>query len=233
MFFKFRTIKTFSATVMAALIALSSIAYADSFRGRDWDRGGHGRDWRGNDDRRDRGWNRGWDRHYDRHRDYNRHRHSSSRVIIKPYAGFSFYSPRSSFYGSYYHPHRNYGYRNWTYNRRYGRRHSGFGFYYSDNDALRFLGLTALGLVIFNELSEAQQRAHENAMVRATTISPGEPIRWNQGSHSGTVVVTRQGQTTEGRPCREFQQEIIVGGQREQGYGTACMQPDGAWKMVN
>lgn len=37
---------------------------------------------------------------------------------------------------------------------------------------------------------------------------------------------------SNGRYCREFQQEITVGGQRQQGFGTACRQPDGAWQIV-
>lgn len=33
--------------------------------------------------------------------------------------------------------------------------------------------------------------------------------------------------------CREFTKDIIVAGRVQQGYGTACLQPDGAWKVVN
>jgi len=42
----------------------------------------------------------------------------------------------------------------------------------------------------------------------------------------------RDGRTDSGAYCREFQSEIIVGGERETGYGTACRQPDGSWKIV-
>ena len=35
-----------------------------------------------------------------------------------------------------------------------------------------------------------------------------------------------------GAYCREYQQEVIVGGQRQQGYGQACRQPDGSWKII-
>lgn len=37
---------------------------------------------------------------------------------------------------------------------------------------------------------------------------------------------------TSGQPCREFQQTIVVAGQQQQGYGTACRQPDGSWRIV-
>jgi surface antigen len=36
-----------------------------------------------------------------------------------------------------------------------------------------------------------------------------------------------------GTYCREYQQNITVGGRNETAYGTACRQPDGTWKVVN
>ena len=31
--------------------------------------------------------------------------------------------------------------------------------------------------------------------------------------------------------CREYRGPIVVGGKTRQGYGTACLQPDGSWRM--
>jgi surface antigen len=50
---------------------------------------------------------------------------------------------------------------------------------------------------------------------------------------SGSTVPTRTFQNAVGQPCREFTQTIIVAGRKEQGYGTACRQPDGSWQIVN
>lgn len=33
--------------------------------------------------------------------------------------------------------------------------------------------------------------------------------------------------------CREFTKQIYVAGKMQQGYGTACLQPDGDWKVVS
>lgn len=33
--------------------------------------------------------------------------------------------------------------------------------------------------------------------------------------------------------CREFTQNIAVGGKIQEAYGTACMQPDGSWERVS
>lgn len=36
----------------------------------------------------------------------------------------------------------------------------------------------------------------------------------------------------QGRYCREYQSTLIVGGMSQPGYGTACLQPDGSWRIV-
>ena len=210
-----------SALVATLALAVTGPAAADDRRGRD--RG----DRHGQYDRHDNG--RNWD---NRGRDH-RHHYKSPKVVVRPSVGFSYYQSYPTYYRPHYTPPRTHRYNAWTYNRPYRRHHSGFGFYYSDNDAFRFLGLTALGLFIVNELSESQQRAHEDALARATTARVGDQITWNQSGYRGNVVVTREGHTTDGRPCREFQQEVMISGKREQAYGTACMQPDGAWKVTN
>ncbi len=33
--------------------------------------------------------------------------------------------------------------------------------------------------------------------------------------------------------CREYQATTTIGGQPRLSYGTACLQPDGSWKMMN
>lgn len=39
--------------------------------------------------------------------------------------------------------------------------------------------------------------------------------------------------TNDGRYCREYQSNVRVGGRIQQTYGTACMQPDGSWEVMN
>lgn len=39
-------------------------------------------------------------------------------------------------------------------------------------------------------------------------------------------------QPAEDEPyCREFTQTVTIGGKMQQGYGTACLQPDGSWEI--
>lgn len=48
----------------------------------------------------------------------------------------------------------------------------------------------------------------------------------------GTITPMRTYETANGH-CREYHQTIVVGGRAQEGYGTACRQPDGTWRVVN
>ncbi len=47
------------------------------------------------------------------------------------------------------------------------------------------------------------------------------------------MVPVRTYRTPAGMYCREYQQTVVVGGQPQQGYGTACRKPDGSWRVTN
>ncbi len=117
--------------------------------------------------------------------------------------------------------------------RLWGPVYPGFGFFYDDAAAWAFLGFTAWELAAYNQMNEDQMRAHEEAIVEAASAPVNEPISWSDGAASGTVVTVRDGHTTDGRACREFQQTVTIDGKAEHAYGTACQEPDGSWKMVN
>lgn len=62
---------------------------------------------------------------------------------------------------------------------------------------------------------------------------PGEPVTWSEGDASGSATAVREGTSSTGLYCREFQQTVTIGGETEEAYGTACQQPDGAWEIVS
>lgn len=100
------------------------------------------------------------------------------------------------------------------------------------------LGVAAGGL-IGNQIGQSLDRADQaylyQAAEQAQTAPVGETITWSnpRSGNYGSVTPTREGyQPSTGAYCREYQQEIVVGGRVQQGYGQACRQPDGSWKVI-
>jgi surface antigen len=98
--------------------------------------------------------------------------------------------------------------------------------------------LTAL---LWAMMGYAAARAQEYGGSMGTLQTALENNRTNQASTwvnpdtggTGMVAPVRTFQNAGGEPCREFQQKIVVGGEEVQGYGTACRQPDGTWRIVS
>lgn len=90
----------------------------------------------------------------------------------------------------------------------------------------------ALGNVLDQRDRELAQR---NAQLALETAPTGSSSEWRNpdNGHYGSFTPTRTYQDGSGAYCREYQQTIIVGGERQQGWGTACRQPDGSWRIAN
>jgi surface antigen len=75
--------------------------------------------------------------------------------------------------------------------------------------------------------------AAANAQRALETSRTGQTTSWSNpdSGHSGDITPTRTYQNASGQYCREYQQEIDIGGQKEKAHGTACRQPDGSWKI--
>jgi len=130
-------------------------------------------------------------------------------------------------------PHRRVYYRNVWIVRPYGHWYPGYGYYYQDHDAYPWLAFTAISLSLLTLLTISQQRAQEQAQIDATTAPVGSTIVWNDANAAGSVSVLRDGRSSDGQYCREFQQTVTIGGRSEQAYGAACQQPDGSWRIVD
>ncbi|MDH3639009.1 MAG: RT0821/Lpp0805 family surface protein [Gammaproteobacteria bacterium] len=93
----------------------------------------------------------------------------------------------------------------------------------------------AIGQAVGARMDEVDRmkmgQANHNALEHSRA---GEVTRWTNpdSGHSGSVAPVRTYQNAQGQYCREFQQTITVGGQTEQGHGTACRQPDGSWRIM-
>jgi surface antigen len=91
-----------------------------------------------------------------------------------------------------------------------------------------------VGGAIGNRLDEKDKQMATQAAHRAFESNhTGQPATWQNPDTgaSGTVTPTRTYQIENGQYCREYTQDITVGGEKHQTYGTACRQPDGSWKV--
>ena len=105
---------------------------------------------------------------------------------------------------------------------------------------------TALGAVIGatvgNRLGASMDQTSKNAAGMAAQQAldgptDAGPITWSNpanegGAAQGQVAITREGRNKDGRTCREYLQEVTIGGRTEQVYGTACRDANGDWELV-
>jgi len=97
---------------------------------------------------------------------------------------------------------------------------------------------TLLGALLGGEvgrtMDRADQMAAEQAYEQAQTAPINRAIEWQNpdNGHYGAVTPVREGTSSAGEYCREFQQTVTIGGRQESAYGVACQQPDGSWKIV-
>lgn len=99
---------------------------------------------------------------------------------------------------------------------------------------------TLAGALIGQDLGRSLDRADQLAMQQSTqqaleTARSYEPTRWvnPDSGQSGSTLVTRTLVNDRQHTCREYQQTVTIGGQKQQAYGTACRQSDGSWRVVS
>lgn len=98
------------------------------------------------------------------------------------------------------------------------------------------LGGAYLGNQIGASLDRADMTYYNQTQQRALETAPaGQTLPWNnpQSGNSGSFTPSGYYQNANGQYCREFSQNINVGGRNESAYGTACRQPDGTWQIVS
>ena len=109
-------------------------------------------------------------------------------------------------YGSYY-GHHGYGYRHYGYPyfgyRRYGYRRYGYRHF-----RYRHYGYPSYG---YDEPAYSPPPAATAPAQQAPAPASREPQAY----------------------CREYTREIVIDGETQTAYGTACMQADGSWRLVN
>ncbi|RQD59328.1 MAG: glycine zipper 2TM domain-containing protein [Desulfonatronovibrio sp. MSAO_Bac4] len=93
----------------------------------------------------------------------------------------------------------------------------------------------ALGGYVGSYLDRMDQMDKRNLNSTLESQPTGQTSQWNNPdtntSYAVTPTNTYQQQETQ-RYCREYTTEIIIGGEVEQAYGTACRMEDGTWEII-
>ncbi|WP_428247624.1 hypothetical protein [Ferrovibrio sp.] len=67
--------------------------------------------------------------------------------------------------------------------------------------------------------------------------APPPPVVYAPAPYGGpnisAVPASPVYQAQNGQYCREYQATVVVAGVPQASYGTACLMPDGAWRVVN
>lgn len=92
-----------------------------------------------------------------------------------------------------------------------------------------------LGAEVGRSLDKADMAYARQATTQAHSVPLGESVSWNnpESGNAGVITPVRDGRSSAGRYCREYQQTITVGGRQQEGVGTACQNPDGSWEIVS
>lgn len=91
-----------------------------------------------------------------------------------------------------------------------------------------------IGGQIGKSMDEYDRALLEKSSRQALEYSPsGTSVEWRNpdSGNYGYITPTNTLKTEQGY-CREYTQEVVIGGERKKGYGKACRKPDGNWEIV-
>lgn len=97
------------------------------------------------------------------------------------------------------------------------------------------VGGALVGGLIGGEIGKYMDQQDQQNMQSAIVNTPvNQNATWTNNKTNTTYVVTPTKNFNQGGDyCREYQTKVIVNGQTQKAYGTACRQPDGSWHIVS
>jgi surface antigen len=100
---------------------------------------------------------------------------------------------------------------------------------------LATVGGTLIGAYIGGAVGQSMDDVDRMRMTQAfETNRTNQATSWHNPDTGNTYTVTPTHTYTNprGQACREYSTTAIIGGKRQQIYGTACRTSDGSWKIV-
>jgi surface antigen len=97
------------------------------------------------------------------------------------------------------------------------------------------IGGTVVGVLVGGAIGRTMDGIDQACVGQTLEHAPNQsPVEWQDPDkkQSYHVTPTETYQAPDGRYCREYVTTATIGGKRQEIYGTACRQPDGAWQIV-
>lgn len=96
-------------------------------------------------------------------------------------------------------------------------------------------GGAILGVLLGGIAGHAVDTLDQSCAAEAVAYGPvGQPVGWASPTYGTQYQVTPLRQfAANGTTCREYAANAAIDGRWQQVHGTACLQPDGSWRMVN
>ena len=91
-----------------------------------------------------------------------------------------------------------------------------------------------IGNQIGGTMDEYDRKLSEKSATQALEYAPsGNSVEWKNpdNDNRGSITPTKTFKK-ESRYCREYIQEVIIGGEKSKAYGQACRMPDGSWEII-
>ena len=105
-----------------------------------------------------------------------------------------------------------------------------------DRDELGQILGTIAGALVGGSIGRGMDTIDQSCVGQSLEYAPtGRPVIWQNPDRGRQyqVVPTQTFQDRAGQYCREYTTQVLVGGRRQEAYGLACRQPDGAWEVVS
>jgi len=102
-----------------------------------------------------------------------------------------------------------------------------------DGKTLATVGGAIIGTLVGGSIGREMDQVDQNCVGQVLERAPtGSSVTWRDPEQAAdyNVTPTRTYQRGDGRFCRDYQTQIVIGGRIENAHGTACRQRDGSWE---
>ncbi|WP_150002321.1 hypothetical protein [Iodidimonas gelatinilytica] len=143
--------------------------------------------------------------------------------------------PRNYSYGG---GHYGGSYGSYRGGRHYNRGHHYRGRHRGGHGAANVLLGVGAGLLLYSAIDSANDRRHASAYgggyyapQRVYGVAQPPQYAERPGPIPARAAPVGEQAASDCLQTREYQTTITIGGEEKDAYGTACLQPDGDWKM--